>query len=65
MFNKNIFYSNEVAEAKVTVSNQNCNLAITSISASILQIFKVHGKSGKVGGFSMGREFLIKRINNL
>lgn len=36
-FNKNSFYPNENVEAKVILSNQNCNVALTDVRLNIEQ----------------------------
>lgn len=45
-FDKNIFYSNELANAMITVNNSECSLNITEIEFQVTQRVKINHHSG-------------------
>ena len=62
-FDKNVFFSNEVANADVTVDNHQCKLRITSVDFEVEQKIRINGRHQWSGKFDVIKTSDIQGIN--
>lgn len=56
-FNKNVFYTNEVAQAFICVDNSECGMAVSQIKFELCQSMNLMGTHNWAGNFTIIQTF--------